>query len=90
MATIPGLQIVSETLLDVSAADYEDGSGFFFHATGAGDIKYLALNDTEAVTKTFEASALYNNPVLAKKIYSSGTTATGIYAGKTSSGIYAG
>ena len=82
MATIAGSNIVSDRLIDVSAVDYEDGSGFFFHATGAGDIKYLAANDAIAVTKTFAASETYNNPILAKKIFSSGTTATGIYVGR--------
>jgi hypothetical protein len=84
MSTIPEFNIVSEKSIDVSSNNYTDESGFFFHATGAGNIKYCALNDADAnaVTKAFAASETFNNPIKARKIFASGTTATGLYVGK--------
>jgi hypothetical protein len=81
-----GFNIIEEHAIDVSEIDYIEANpqGCFFHATVGGDIKYLPLgnkSDDEAVTKTFEASESYNNTVIVKKIFSLGTTASGIYIG---------
>lgn len=77
--------IVHEELISLASTDFVDELGFFFHSTAGGDIKYCAFNDKAdgaAVTKTFTASDTYNSPVLARKIFKTGTNATGIYAGK--------
>jgi len=75
-----------EVLIDtiLTSTDYEDKQGFFFHTTVGGAIKYLPkLNgDSETITKTFEASDIYNNCVEARKIFKTDTAATGIYVGK--------
>lgn len=75
--------ILHEALIDVSSADYVNEEGFFFHTTVGGAIKYCAKNDADAaaVTKTFSASDVFNNPVVARKIFHTGTDATGIYIG---------
>jgi hypothetical protein len=76
--------IVHEEAVDLSSTDFVDEEGFFFHTTAGGNIKYCAKNDTDAaaVTKTFDATDSYTRPVMARKIFKTGTTATGIYAGK--------
>lgn len=80
-----GFNIIEEYLIDVSENDFSDSiRGFFFHTTVGGVIKYLPLGnkaDANAITKTFEASESYNNTIIAKKIFSADTTATGIYIG---------
>lgn len=71
--------------IDVSSLDYEDNQGFFFRCTTAGNIKYVAMNnaDAQALTEAFDASVKFDNPILARKIFSSGTTASGIIIGKS-------
>ena len=86
-----GTTIIKEKLIDVSSLDYVNEEGFFFHTTAGGIIKYCAKNDPDgvspqavdvnAMTKTFNASDVFNNPVMARKIFSATTTATGIYIG---------
>ena len=78
--------ILREVAVDVSSVDYESTEPFFIRS-GAGDICYLPwLNDgdvspAESVTKTVEAQVYFIDPVLCKKIYKTGTSATGIYVG---------
>jgi hypothetical protein len=69
-----------DTLVD----DYVDKQGFFFRATTGGTIKYdpVSNDDGDYVTKTIDSSEYFNDCVMAKKIYASGTTAAGIYIGK--------
>jgi hypothetical protein len=77
--------ILHEELISLASTDYVDEEGFFFHATTGGPVKYCALSDKSdaaAVTKTFASPDIYNNPVLVRKIFKTGTSATGIYAGK--------
>jgi hypothetical protein len=75
--------ILSEKLISLASTDYTNEKGFFFHTTAGGAIKYCAKNDPDAgaVTKTFAASETFNNPILARKIFKTGTDATGIYVG---------
>jgi len=81
---VPISNITFEKSISVSGADYVDKQGFFFRAETGGSIKYDPLDndDGDYITKTVTASVLFNDPVRAKKIYSSGTTATGIVIGK--------
>lgn len=75
-----------QSLIDLTTVDYVDEHGFFFRCQGAGNIKYCAVAnklDTEAVTDTFDASPKFDNVLLARKIFRTGTTATGIYVGKS-------
>jgi len=77
------LIVTHEVSVDVSGADFEDNNGFYIRS-GAGDIKYcpvLNLSDAEAITKTVEAQVYFVDPVLCRKIFKVGTTATGIYIG---------
>ena len=76
------LTVHREVAIDVSSADFEDINGFYIRS-GAGNIKYCAVGneDSEAVTKTVEAQVYFVDPVLCRKIFSAGTTATGIYIG---------
>ena len=76
--------IIHEELIDLSSVDFTDEEGFFFHCTTGGAIKYCAFKDADAdfVTKTFDASDSYIRPVFARKIFKTGTAASGIYAGK--------
>lgn len=76
--------IVTKKLIDVSEADFTDEEGFFFHTTVGGAVKYCCINDADedAVTITFDASDTFINCEVWRKIFSSGTTATGIYIGK--------
>jgi hypothetical protein len=70
--------------VDVSTADYEPGGGFFIRANTGGLIKYCPTGnniDSEAITKTIEASAYFIDPEYCRKIFSDGTTATGIHVG---------
>jgi hypothetical protein len=74
--------ITRVVLIDVSTQDYEDDAGFFIRS-GAGNIKYCPVGneDSEAITKTVTASAIFTDPEICRKVFSSGTTATGIYIG---------
>ena len=75
--------IAHEKLISLASTDYTDEGGFYFHTVDGGVIKYCAIEDADAnyVSKTFNASDVYNNPVIARKIFKVGTTATNIYAG---------
>ena len=75
--------ITREVAISVASADFTDENGFFVRS-GAGNIKYCPIgnkSDAEAITKTVDASALFVDPVICRKIFSSGTTATGIVIG---------
>ena len=69
--------------IDLSNQDYSDPSGFFFRATGAGNIRYIPLNndDGAVVTKAVDASTIFVDPEIARKIFKTGTTATGLFVG---------
>jgi hypothetical protein len=75
--------ITREVLIDVALIDFTDENGFFIRS-GAGNIKYCPIgnkSDAEAITKTVDASALFIDPVICRKVFRTGTTATGIYVG---------
>lgn len=80
--------ITWEKAIDVSAVDYTDPDafpqGFYFRCGVAGNVKYVPLGNTDAqaLTQAFDASTTYNNPILVKKIFAVGTTATDIVIGK--------
>ena len=82
--------IISERAVDVSSADFEDKQGFFIRATTGGVITYVPWNNTDAetpITKTIEASVIFNDPVLVRKIIAEVVTspatsyASGIHVG---------
>jgi hypothetical protein len=75
--------ILNEKAVSVASVDYIDEQGFFIRS-GAGDIKYCPFgvdDDALAITKTVEAQVYFVDPVVARKIFKVGTTATGIYVG---------
>ena len=73
--------VVRGKLVDLTSEDYEDKAGFFVRSQDGGDIKYLPVWNVEPITKTVEGSAIFRDPVLVKKIFKNGTTATNIYVG---------
>lgn len=76
------VKVVSVDAL-LAVGDYEPGGGFFIRSGVGGQIKYCPMNNTddEAITKTVEASAIFNDPEYCRKIFKEGTTATGIHIG---------
>jgi hypothetical protein len=75
--------IESEKLISLESADYEDSQGFFFRCTGAGNINYLPIGNSESIVGAFTADPTFNNKQLCRKILKDSTTATGIYVGKS-------
>ncbi len=69
--------------VSLATTDFESTEPFFIRSSAGGVIKYLPLGNPEAspITKTIEASAIFHDPELCKKIFKTGTTATGIFAG---------
>jgi len=69
--------------VDLTTEDYEPSGRFFIRSGAGGVIKYCPSNNTdaEAITKTLDASAIFNDPEYCRKIFKVGTTATDIYAG---------
>ena len=60
--------------VDLSAGDYTDEAGFFIRAGTEGSLKYCPIgnNDDEAITKTFEASEIFVDPEICRKIFATG------------------
>lgn len=77
-------KLITASASDSLATDYIDAQGFFFRAAVAGNIKYDPVDnpDGDSITKPIAISDIFIDPVRAKKIYASGTTAQGIYIGK--------
>ena len=72
--------------VDLSEGDYTDETGFFIRADGAGSIRYCPIGnlDSEAITKTIEASAIFTDPEICRKIFATGAgspAASEIYVG---------
>jgi len=51
--------------------DYEDERGFFIRSSEGGEITYCPVGneDSEAITKTFEASAIFVDPEICRKVF---------------------
>lgn len=76
--------ITREVAVSVASVDFTDEFGFFIRSGGGGDIKYCplgCLTDAEAITKTVDASALFVDPVICRKIFKTGTSATSLHVG---------
>ena len=73
MLTRPLGNIVRVIPVDLAAGDYEYSHGFFIRAETAGYLTYWPLlnADNEPITKWFEASYLFIDPELCRKISSS-------------------
>ena len=72
--------------VDLSEGDFTDEAGFFIRAATEGSLKYCPIgnNDDEAITKTFEASNIFVDPEICRKIFATGAgspTASDIYVG---------
>lgn len=75
----------------VDSNDFVDENGFFIRAESAGYITYCPLNnktDAEAITKYFDASNIFVDPEICRKIFAEVTEASpelspagGIYVG---------
>lgn len=63
--------------------NFVDENGFFIRSGAGGVIKYCPVNneDTEVITKTLDASAVFNDPEVCRKIVADGTVATEIFIG---------
>lgn len=77
------LMITHVAAISLASTDYTNENGFYFFTTGGGDVKFCALNDADAnaVTLTLSAQETFQIPILCRKIFKTGTTATGIYIG---------
>jgi hypothetical protein len=76
--------ITREVAVSVASVNFTDENGFFVRSGAGGNIKYCPIgnkSDAEAITKTVDASAIFVDPVICRKIFSSGTTAQNIYVG---------
>jgi hypothetical protein len=81
--------IIREKPVSVVSADFTDDVPFFIRANTGGVITYVPWNneDNETVTKTLTASAIFNDPVVCRKILKQVVTspatsyASGIYVG---------
>jgi hypothetical protein len=75
--------IVKVVAVDLTTNDYAPGGGFFIRSGVGGVIRYCPTGNTdaEAITKTIDASAVFNDCEYCRKIFRVGTTATEIYAG---------
>jgi len=69
--------------VSLATTDFESDKPFFIRSSAGGTIKYLPVGnpDTSPITKDIDPSAVFNDPELCKKIFKTGTTATGIFAG---------
>ncbi len=73
--------------VDLSGGDFTDENGFFLRAGTSGLIKYCPMgnSDSEYIIKQFDASSIFIDPELCRKVFafvtSPGTTAADIYAG---------
>lgn len=77
------LSNVPETNIDVDG-NFVDENGFFIRCTAATSLKYCPKEnlDSEAITKTFPASELFEDPELCRKIFAVGSPLpSGIYIG---------
>lgn len=69
--------IVYEKALDLSTGDFTDENGFFLRSAVDAVVKYCPLNnktDAEAITKTITASAIFEDPVIMRKVFRLVTT----------------
>jgi len=82
--TIPMSNITREVHLDLSSGDFTDEHGFFLRSANGGIVKYCPVGneDSEAITKTIDASAYFIDPVICRKVFKLVTTPdTELYAG---------
>jgi|GEM_PF-1604930 len=81
--TIPMGNITRVVGIDLSNQDYTEENGFFFRVTGDGNIRYCPIGneDGAAITKAVTASTIFVDPEICRKIFKTGTTATGIFVG---------
>ena len=80
--------IVKELPVDISGEDFEDKRGFFVRVETSGYLTYCPVEnaDSEAITRYFDASYIFNDPVLCRKIFkqeavSPDTNADDVYIG---------
>ena len=83
MWPLANTNIVREKLVDVSSLNYTDESGFFVRVGGDGNLSYVPINNEydQVITKAVEASAIFNDPVMVKRIVAATTTASNVYVG---------
>lgn len=78
--------ILREVPIDLSGGDFTDLNGFFLRSAGGVTVTYLPFNNVEAsgetITKTLPASEKFDDPVLVKKVYATGSPLpSDLYAG---------
>jgi hypothetical protein len=68
--------IIRVVPVDLSQGDFEDNNGFFIRVETAGALRYCPKNneDSEAITKQFDASNIFIDPELCRKIFASGAS----------------
>lgn len=75
--------ITKVVAVSLAATDFTSSQPFFIRSAVGGVVKYLPVGNAEnsPITKTIDASAVFQDPELCKKIFRTGTSATEIYAG---------
>lgn len=76
--------ITREVSLNLTSGDFTDERGFFIRSDTGGIIKYCPVGneDSEAITKTVDASSYFIDPVICRKVFKLVTSPdTGIYIG---------
>jgi hypothetical protein len=75
--------IVREIAVDVSSENYTDENGFFVRCGGDGNLSYVPVGNEfdQVITKAVDASAIFNDPVMVKRIVAATTTATLVHVG---------
>jgi len=60
--------------VDLSEGDFTDEQGFFIRSADGGAIRYCPIGneDAEYIVKTVEASAIFVDPEICRKIYADG------------------
>jgi len=73
--TIANGNIVRVVPVDLNDGDYTDENGFFIRSSGGGTITYCPIGneDSEAITKTIDASAYFNDCEVCRKIFAVGS-----------------
>jgi len=66
--------ITRELPIDLSQGDFTDERGFFVRSAVGGTLKYCPVGneDSEAITKEIEPSALFIDPVVCRKVFDLG------------------
>lgn len=69
------MNIIREVPIDLSSGDFTDENGFFLRSDAGATISYCPKNnlDSEAISKTLPASEKFDDPVICRKVFATGS-----------------